>query len=368
EVVIKSIPHATEDYNESTDSVVKRFKRIEYFFYDNKVKSPRYRENLSEKAVIPFSCGKDSLLTLAVSNETGLNPAAVYINDTVSPSENRIKLEHTKKVCKEHNIPLVQIRNEVEQLNDFETWGKNETCLGYTHMLTGFSFISLPLMHFYNARYFIPGNEQDMNFSYVNKDGVKTYPSYDQTTIWMKKQDSMINKMIGGKVISLIEPLTNPAIVKILNSRYPDFAKYEVSCDCLDASDEKRWCHNCSKCARLSLLMLAFGFDIGNVGLKRKLLDKKHKKLYTLFDGNEVDCYEKSIESKEEQLLAFYMAYRNKTKGYLIDLFKERFLDTAKEKEDYLYKKFFKIYKSKTMTEKIEKKFISIYREELSGL
>ncbi|MEM5793390.1 MAG: hypothetical protein QXY45_03500 [Candidatus Aenigmatarchaeota archaeon] len=78
--------------------------------------------------------------------------------------------------------------------------------------------------------------------------------------------------------------------------------------------------------------------------------------------------YERSQEAKEEQLLAFYMAYKNGEKGYLINLFKKNFLKEAKEKEEALFKKFFSIHKSITIPSRIKRKLNSIFKEELSEL
>jgi 7-cyano-7-deazaguanine synthase in queuosine biosynthesis len=334
------------------------------------MKIPSYNANVEERAILSLSCGKDSLLSLGVCDEIGLNPISIYINDTVSPPENKIKTKFVKKIAKEFGFKFFIVKNEIEKLNDFEFWDKDESCIGYTHMVTGFCFISLPFSHYYKAKYIVVGNQQNMNFKFCNKNGFLTYPAFDQTRRWMKQQDIMIKIMTSGKVsvMSVIEPLTNIAIVRILHKRYEKLGKYEVSCDCLDASLEKRWCHNCSKCARLSLLMRANGISLERVGFKRNLLDKKHKNLYCLFDGKEIDCYEKSREARDEQLLAFYMAYRNNQRGYLIDLFKKKFLEEAKSREDHLFKKFFSIHKSITMPKKIEKRVLSIFREELKDL
>ena len=55
------------------------------------------------------------------------------------------------------------------------------------------------------------------------------------------------------------------------------------------------------------------------------------------------ESYEKSKEAYDQQLLAFYLAYRNKAKGYLIDLFKKKYLKQAKQREDELINKFLKV-------------------------
>lgn len=370
-VVINSLPGAVEDYKIKTEDAIKQFLNIDYEFDGSEIKLPSYYNfEPEEKAVVSLSCGKDSLLSLAVCNEIGLNPVAVYVNDTVSPSENKIKIKFGNKLCKENDIEFHVVRNEIEKLNDFESWRKKETCVGYTHMVTGFSLIALPFLHHSRSKYIVIGNQKNMEFKFCNKDGFFTYPSFDQSIEWMKEQDKMIKTMTDRKagIVSVIEPLTNIAIIRILNKRYGKFAKYEISCDSLDGSREKRWCHNCSKCARLSLMIKGNKIDVKTVGFKKNLLNKGNIDLYCLFGGKKVGIYEKSMEARDEQLLAFYMAYRNGEKGYLIDLFKEKFLEEAKSREDELIKRFFSIQDSVTMPKNIKKSVFSIYKEELGDL
>ncbi len=368
-IVFYGIPPSIDDYKEETQTILKRSLNSRYLFKDSEVKRPSYEKiQTKEKALISISCGKDSLLTLGVAQELGLKPEGVYINDTVSPIENKTKLSYLKKISSEFKIKIYFVRNEIEQLVDYETWGEDETMLSYNHMMTGFCFISLPVAHHLKTKYLILGNQQDMNFRFLNKDGILTYPSYDQTSWWITQQDLMIKMMTNDcvKVFSLIEPLTNIAIMKILHKRYKKLGKYEFSCDCVQGSGHERWCCQCNKCARLYIFMKAFGFNPKNVGYTRNLLRKKYKKYYILFDGEEIDIYEKSPEAKEQQLLAFYLAYKNGAKGELIDLFKKRFLEEAKAKEDTLIKKYLNIYKTHNIPRNLRQDLYSIYREELN--
>lgn len=368
-VVIKTLPGATHDYKQSTSKKLKQFLNIRTKFSDYKIKAPNYNKILDENAVIPLSCGKDSLLTLGVCNEIGLRPTLVYINDTVSPTENNLKLRHTKKISEELNLNLIQIYNEIEQLNDFDTWDTEETCINYSHMMTGFCLISLPILNYYNSKYIILGNQQDMNFPFKNKEGYLSYPAYDQFIEFTKQQNFMIKLFTHNQasVLSVIEPLTNLAIIKILHSRYPNLAKYQVSCDCLNVSNEKRWCHSCNKCARLFLFMKAFNFNVKTVGYHKDLFQKKYQKFYSLFKGKEIDCYEQSTEARDQQLLAFYLVYKNNMKGDLINKFKKEYLKEAIKREDELYKRFLTTYPSITIPNKIKDKVLSIYKEEIEN-
>ena len=208
-----------------------------------------------------------------------------------------------------------------------------------------------------------------MNFSFTGKDGYKIYPSYDQTDEATKYQDTIIKQATNkqASVFSLIKPLTNIAITKILWNRYPEFAKYQISCDCFDAYGAHRWCHSCNKCARLFLFTKAVNGDTKNLQFRDNLFDKKYKTYFSLFsnDPEEIDCYEKSKEARDQQLFSFYLAKENNADGYLIDLFKMKFLNEAQEREDELYKKFYKIYPNNQIPNKINEKLKSILKEEL---
>ncbi|MFO8015544.1 MAG: hypothetical protein R6U32_00410, partial [Candidatus Woesearchaeota archaeon] len=233
DMVAGGIPHSVEDYDIATGEALRNFFNTSYVFSGGDARIPphaghhgggRYRGrdryhcrgrmagaaggSDMGSAIVPFSCGKDSLLTLAVCDEIGLEPRAVYVNDTVSPSENRIKLRHGRTISRRFGFPYHIVRNEIEQLNDFDYWGAEETCVNYTHMMTNFCFITLPFMHRFGAGHVALGNQKDMDFGFINKDGYSTLPSFDQSSAWTRQQDMMVRSMTGGKgrVVSVIEP------------------------------------------------------------------------------------------------------------------------------------------------------------------
>jgi len=369
--IIKEIPHSAEDYKKSAKETIKKFKQVKSKFKDNKIKLPHCpNTKLNERALIPFSLGKDSMLTLAVAHELKLNPIMHYINDTVSPSENRIKISFTKKISKEFNLKYYITKNSIEAINDFEFWNKPETTLGYSHMIYSFALISLPIMHKHRCKYLLFGNEQNLNFKFKTKEGILTFPSPNQTSKSTLILDKTIKRITGNKAkaASLIEPLTHLAIMKILHTRYKKFGKYQISCDSLDASHQKRWCQNGDMCSDMYLQMKALNINPKTVNFKTNMFNKKFFKYYSLFHPKKASCYDKTPQARDQQLLAFYLAYKNKAKGYAIEKFRKRFLKEAQEREDELYKKFFKVYPALTLTPKLRKAVNSIYKEELGKL
>ena len=374
-LMLKDLPSSTFEYKkQDPEQLKKQFLSLKTIFSEQNLKKqqlkpkqqPKPKKSTISKPILLLSFGKDSLLSLAISKEIGLDPISIYVNDTISPTENKLKIETFKNLQNEKIITHRHIiTNSIEKLNDFETWNRQEMTFNYAHMVTSFYFLALPFTNFYNSKYLMTGNEQNMDF-YLTQNNKKLYPVYDQSMEWTKEQDKMLKTFQKNLTsFSIIRPITDLAILKILYSRYPKIAKHQISCYGLDASRRKRWCQDCFACTGTSLFLTALGINPKLVGLK-KLFSKKHKKLYSLFDPREMDVYD-AICSRDQELLTMLMALRKGNKGYVLDLFKKHHLKEALAREDEIRKKYFKIYSSR-IPQKIKPKVISIYKEELKEL
>jgi len=364
EVIRKSIPGAVMDYNHNPKKVIKKFKSFDYNFKNKKIKKPKYNGKKKDKVILSLSFGKDSLLSLGICDELVLDPRLVYINDTVSPHENNMKLNFFRKICKENNFKGNIIINEIEHLNDFENWSMPESCLGYMHMVTSFCFLNLPVAYDHNAGWVVVGNERVLNRT-VDYNGKKIYPSFDQSLYWTRKLNDIVNVSSNGKVgvFSVLQSLYDSMLMRVLYKRYPHLAKYQISCPCLDASEYKRWCHDCSTCTTNYLHLVALDEDPKKAGFEENLFEKKYMKFYSLFNGSEIDIYEKIPLRRDEELMLFYQAMHNGAKGKLIDIFKKKYLKEYLEKEDRILRRFNRVYLPKTVPNKFAKKLVSIYKE-----
>jgi hypothetical protein len=79
-------------------------------------------------------------------------------------------------------------------------------------------------------------------------------------------------------------------------------------------------------------------------------------------------AYEKPKAVRDEQLLAFLLAYRRGLKGDLINLFEKKYLNEAKKREGALRKKFLGINSVVTIPFEIRNKIINIYNEEIKKI
>ena len=133
---------------------------------------------------------------------------------------------------------------------------------------------------------------------------------------------------------------------------------------------KSRCCHECSKCARIYVLLVANNIDPALAGYKENMFKKNKMHLYSLFGGDSENtlAYDMAGVGRDEMLLAFYLAYKNGAKGYLINLFRKKFLREAESKKEALYEEFFGIHDSLTIPKYLHKKVITIYKEELENL
>ena len=92
------------------------------------------------------------------------------------------------------------------------------------------------------------------------------------------------------------------------------------------------------------------------------------KEYFSLFGGSDVNTYALTGRGRDEQLFAFYLAWKNGDQSPLVQEFEKRFLEEAKGREDELYKTFFGIHEAITMPKHIHEKVDSIYKEVLSDV
>lgn len=367
---ISALPSTALMKKESTSKLIKKLFEINYHFIQGKniLTSNLFPRRTNKTAILPFSFGKDSLLTYSLLKELGICPIPVFIKEPLSSEENYHIEMLTKKFFEEFKEKVLFIENQAGKLRE-----GGEGWYGWELQLTQYAMMLLPIVWSKKARYLFFSNEQSCNEEFLDKEGFWCNPVYEQSVKWLEQMNDLL-QILGMKnleVGSLIEPLNDLAIVKILHHRYPKIAKYQTSCSA-ETPEAKfnRWCGNCSKCARLFIFFLANNIDPKKIGIPTNMLELKYKNKYTLFeDGNNKDsAYDESRVGRNEQLLAFYLAYKNGYKGELIDLFKKLYLKESRKREKELREEYFGIHSTKTLPKELKYKLLNIYKEELKDL
>lgn len=352
-----------------TSNLLRKLFEIEYVFLGKKTQIPPYnRTSLSDHAVMPFTFGKDSLLTFALARELGLTVHPVYISEPYFPYEEFIKRFLAESFQKEFRVRIMLLRNTLGVLREPDGW------FGWELQLTQYSLMLLPYVYAKKAGFILFSNEQSCNDTVTDEDGFRCNPVFEQSHAWLL-QNSLMASIIGGNSLSigtLLEPIHEIAIEKILHTRYPQIGKYQSSCDLPEGQPKSggRWCENCSKCGRIYVFLLAHGIDPKRVGFRHDLLRDKYHHLYTIFSERRMKefGYDQSEAGKDEQILAFLMAYRKGWKGPVMRSFVRRYLSYAKKRERFLRQTYFGIHSRKTIPSAIRGKILRIYKQELSDL
>lgn len=334
-----------------------QFKGLNYVSSGKKSKRA-----LKENAILLFSFGKDSLLTYSVLDELGITVAPIFMREPQSAFENAHKKKLAQKFYDKFDEEIEFFPLTFGRLRQTEGlyWG-------WDLILSQYSFVLIPYYFYYQAKYLFYGNEQSCNFYTTDKEGYLVNPVFEQSVAGMQfiqniPKQFFINTHIG----SIIEPLHELFILYILHHRYPDIGRFQMSCFSDEPQAKKRrWCGHCEKCARIYIMLKALDISPERVGFyNNDMLSFKKENYYVIFDNNVESAYGGSGLGKDEQLLSFYLAYKNGTKGELIDKFKSLYKNEVEKKRDKLINEYFGLHSSLSLPSTLRKRALNVFKRE----
>ena len=362
--------------HEKTIDYIRRFFNSEFVFSDDKIAMPsnskktKIKWKTKKSAIILFTAGKESLLNLALCMELGIIPIPVYIDEDPNGPESRHKYRIIEQFESDYGIKVHKIVNEPGKLRYCDL-GEEENNWGAGTQFLTYSLAIMPFVKQYGADYVLFGNEYSCDDYIYDKEGFKSNFCFDQCTEWTKQLDVVAKTMTnnGVTVGSLVGPLYEIGLVKILHSRYPELAKLQMSCFSDTEEGKKRmWCGNCSKCARMFVFFKALGINTKSMGFENNMFNKPSKDKFSIFGKEGLYSYDVSGLGSEEQSLAFYLAAERGEKGYLIDKFRKlKAYRDIKDNMMEVYNKYFSQHESKSMPPKLKKKVMDIYAETFRG-
>ncbi|OGK61996.1 hypothetical protein A2334_03950 [Candidatus Roizmanbacteria bacterium RIFOXYB2_FULL_38_10] len=337
---------------------ITEFKSLNHFYFNHK-----NHNRLKESGLVLFSFGKDSLLTLGLMNEVGIKPVVMFMEEPQSKYENYHKSHLIKRFKQDfqHLIDLFPVSFGHIRQDNGNYWG-------WDIILSQYILTLIPYCFYYRTKYIFLGNEQSCNDYVMHQSGFMISPVYEQSVKAMQLlQDIPKLFSIKTHLGSVIEPIHELFITYLLHYRYPALAKYQTSCVLEKRQAKKnRWCGACEKCARMYIFFKALRIEPTSVGfpnINMFGLNKKH--YYSLFtNSKETSAYGGSGLGKDEQLLAFYLAYQNGVKGELISVYKKLFHKEALRRKKELISTYFGIHSSITLPPRIRGKILAIFRAE----
>ena len=378
ELILKCLVYSGDCASGQTVEYLSRLCNMEFAFTSQSPPLSGISFTPEERSINTLTFGKESLVSFGLCREIGLNPIPVtvvepdldvlYREEHLRSFENKHKEELIRQFEQEFNIPVHKVYNNLGDLRYYAHWGIDETELGWSSQLTEYLFYLLPFSHHYKGKYLVYGNENSVDHYYYSKEGFKCIPAYDQSSEWTSHMNAILHPLTNGtvKATSLVFPIQEIAVCKVLYQRYPELAKYQMSCHANGLpAENNRWCNNCSKCARLFVFMKALGFDPTTVRLG-DMFSAEHKKYFSLFNqSRDMLGYDSKGLGRDEQLFAFYLAAKRGATGELIEKFKSEFWEEAVSREEEFRMEFFKIRKPVNIPPAIWKKIKPIFEEEL---
>ena len=345
--LLKMVPFCAERDGLPAADMVRNFLNIDMRFATDGIAAEPVACRLEAGAVLSMSFGKDSLLTYAMARELGLETTLVISSEPSAPLERAHKLRIADAFSRETGTPVWRIENDTADLHEAGHWGSGASEWGIFHQMSELLLLLIPFAVDEGRRYIVFGNEKSCDDFYFTNDGYRAFPVYDQSSEWVAEQRKMAAGLVRGlDVFSLIEPIHEIAIIRVLHQRYPRLAKYQMSCfpDEKGGEDGHYWCQSCSKCARTYIYMLANDLDPASIGFNRDLLSAGNERLYSLFSGADAVGYDASMCNRDEQLLAFLLAYELGRRGAVMSLFEEHHLAEALRRREELWREYMGIH------------------------
>ncbi len=367
---VKDIPIMVESIqNENAYEVLNRFNQIERRFTAPAQKTVNVNKNKwnKKRAVLPFTFGKDSMLSLVLLKEAGFEVFPVLIDDRILPRAIEIKKRLCRSFQEEFNISVDIVKNELMLFTDYQVLEKPETRLYQAPVTFLYLLSMLPFCYYYHAPFIVMNNEYHNSLDQVFKDDLRCAHKVMQT-IQADQTIACIVKTLSNsqiKAVNLIKGLGNFAIHSILHEQFSSYGKYRISCH-LELVNHAQWCHDCDRCIQAYMFFLANGTDPYDQGFETSMLTHDKKQYSSLFktDIHPDDQYHSW--TRDEALLAMLQASQKGAEGPLIDEFNRKYLNEAVSREAELKKKIFSVQKV-PCSEKIEAEISELLKKRLSS-
>ncbi len=243
---------------------------------DERKSSWQLWETSNHRHAILSSGGKDSLLSFALLNEIGYEVHPVFINESgrhwysamntfryfkvTFPNTNRVWTNADRVFnWMLRNLPF--IRPDFDKIRSdyypIRLW-----------TVAVFIFGAIPVLRKRGIGRLIIGDEFDTTI----RASYKEISHYDGLFDQSRYFDNTVSRYFLAKgwsiaQFSILRPLSEMLIIKILAKRYPDLQRHQISCHAAHLEDGRvHPCGRCEKCRRIVGMMTALGADPGNSG------------------------------------------------------------------------------------------------------
>jgi creatinine amidohydrolase/Fe(II)-dependent formamide hydrolase-like protein len=229
-----------------------------------------------KKHAVLSSGGKDSLLTFGVLKELGYETHPIFVNEsgrhwyTALNAYRHLKETHpgTARVwTNSDRVFAWMLRHLPFVRSDFARLRSDEYPIRLWTVAV-FVFGALPLLRKRGIGRLLIGDEYDTT-ARVSYHGISHYNAlYDQSRYFDDELTRYYQrKNWGACQLSILRPLSELLVEKVLAERYPHLLMHQVSCHAAHIDQERVYpCGSCEKCRRIVGMLVALGADPGDCG------------------------------------------------------------------------------------------------------
>jgi len=229
------------------------------------------------------SGGKDSLLTLGVVRELGLEAHPVFVNEsgrhwyTALNAFRHLEKTHagtTRVWTNSDRVFTWMLRHLPFIRKDFSRIRSDEYPIRLWTVAV-FAFGALPLLRKRGIGHLLIGDEHDTTVRKTFRGITHYHALFDQSRYF----DDEMTRYFGRKgwgvcQYSILRPLSELLVQKILAERYPDLHRHQVSCHAAHIKDGRVLpCGKCEKCRRIVGMLKAVDADPARCGYTAAQVD-----------------------------------------------------------------------------------------------
>lgn len=348
---------------------IKNFYNLEFSFAEGESIGPefskkQFKKNKRPTAVIPFTFGKESLLTFALCRELGIKPVLVYSQEPSQPHEEAYKKKKLLEFGKKFGVDTYFIKHEPGLFRYDMAFKENVNReLGWGTQTTMLALQMIPFVYAYGAEYVLFGSEFANNEVLMSDEGWKLFISCDQTYFWTEQQNNMVRLLTEGQchVRASLQSMQELNILYILHHRYPEIGKYQFSCLAENPLYKgSQWCHVCYKCSRIFLYASAVGIDPFTIGFKKDLLNEPG-----MFENYLGKVFKTQYTTELD--FCFYILAKRGIKSRYVEQFKKEKLPHLKA-WDFYYEEFTTLHEGPNLPEAYKSALTKIFSAEMKSL
>lgn len=263
------------------------------------------------RAVVGLTMGKDSLASLVIGKEMGIDLVGVYAHHSSLANDRTIRIPRLEALGSHLHMPVHVVSERLKGPTNELLGESHPTGMIWSMSVAAHGLLLLPFAHYYRAGLLVLGNEFGLNHPIrLARSGEIVDLSPLQTAAGTSMLDGWIRGLTGGTVgvTSWVHSLHTLACHKLVHSVRPEIGFHQVSCRRSTAADDPRWCQRCGTCAENYLFASAMGRDPATLGFTRTMLDEgsaDHFKIvkYGLDEG---DPYR--YHAARQELLGFHLS------------------------------------------------------------